>query len=783
MNLTRIRTMIHEGDMSKEALRYLLRCNGECEYLDFKQELKLGLDYDLANFGKDVIAMKNTGGGYIVVGVQDKTWTPLGLSQSLGFDTKLLRDKVRKATGLDIDVDLVEHNLFLDNGASAIFVLILIRASAKLNKRRTPSLCKVDFHPRENWGTRRGEIYFRKGDSTTKVTSDDELTELIDDLDNKHSQQDIENAEHYASPFSVEHGLYRLLPADYEAFIGRESLKKEILEAIERDPRIWIINLHGPGGVGKTALATQIAYYYYRDATDVFESVLFLSAKNTKLTPHEIIRIEPSLYSIENLINNILVLFQHSEYREKPLDVRKSVVIEILEAYKMLLVLDNMETVEDGRIMRFIQDLPPSNQSKVLLTSRRRTSGWEYPIQINELSLQEVEDFVRIRSTEMSLDNSITDPANIRIIEEATGGLPLAIQWTLGRYSVTRDLTQVISNATSSDSPLLEFSFRNSWDILDEDSRQALAILSIFDEPPTLQVWRTAMDWAVDRLDRAIDVLQNVTFIYQVTDEKTGSITYWALPITLTFSRNMLATMGNLERQCRTRYQEHLQSMQLVAQETERYQHLFETFVAQTENEKKAIILCQKAEAQEVLGPEAVEQYYQQALDIEPRSVYTLVKYGRFLVSIDRIGEGIALLKKAAARCNNATGFFTYYNFALAYDSLRYRQECADALQKALEFNPRHVHARHMLGVTLSRLGDSERAIKIFDDLIDEQLSQPGGPTITLVLTYKTKVIALNKSGRDSDAQACLQEGIMLATRYPATKERRWELEQLKLDY
>ena len=103
MNLLKLRNMTIVGDLSIQALRYLLECRGECEYLDYKEELNLNSDYDKSSFARDVLAMKNVGGGYIVLGVKDQTWEPIGINQPINVDTKLLRDLLRKVTGLELD--------------------------------------------------------------------------------------------------------------------------------------------------------------------------------------------------------------------------------------------------------------------------------------------------------------------------------------------------------------------------------------------------------------------------------------------------------------------------------------------------------------------------------------------------------------------------------------------------------------------------------------------------------------------------------------------------------
>jgi hypothetical protein len=112
--------MISQGDVSLDALRYLIGCRAECEWLDYKQELHLASDAAACAFTRDVLAMKNVGGGYVVVGVQDKTWKPKGLSAPLPFDSKLLRDVVRRCCGLELDVDIVHHTAFAEKGTGRL---------------------------------------------------------------------------------------------------------------------------------------------------------------------------------------------------------------------------------------------------------------------------------------------------------------------------------------------------------------------------------------------------------------------------------------------------------------------------------------------------------------------------------------------------------------------------------------------------------------------------------------------------------------------------------------
>src|SRR5205823_1248206 len=142
-----------------------------------------------------------------------------------------------------------------------------------------------------------------------------------------------------------------------------------------------------------------------------------------------------SLYSLDNLLDHILDLFE--EPPQESLETKRRLVRELLAAWPTLLVLDNMESVSDGRILAFLQELPPDTRAKVLLTSRQRTGGWELPITVRELGDREVREFIATKSRELDTDFPLDADVRQRV-REASGGLPLAIQWMIGQYKKTK---------------------------------------------------------------------------------------------------------------------------------------------------------------------------------------------------------------------------------------------------------------------------------------------------------------------------------------------------------
>jgi tetratricopeptide (TPR) repeat protein len=750
MNITKIRRMAIQSDLSVEGLRYLLNCKCECEHLDYKLKIDFTNDHNSIGIAKDIIGIQNIGGGYLIIGVEDKSWKPIGLPQKTGMDSKLLRDLVRKYTGLDIETDFIEHTISIEN-KNRLFIMICVRTTAKLNKLKNPSVCKISYLENEKWGIRKGDIYVREGDQTVRLDDFTKLQEKLDDLQDKYQEADQFEATRIPSPFEVETGLYRLLPKEYESFVGREKLLEKIKSAIEKDPRIWIINLYGPGGVGKSALATRVAYEYF--VSGEFEAILQLSGKDRELSAGFGIRpLRPSLISIEDFIDRVLHLFSYQECCNQELSKKKEMVNELLCGFKTLIILDNMETVSDGRIMEFVREFPPQTKAKVLLTSRQRNSEWEMPIQVPELSIEEIKEFIKLRSKELNIDFPIGDDSILTKIGEISGGLPLAIQWILGDYCRSGDLESILKRVLTNQSPLLEFSFRNSWKSLDIDSQQALAVLPIFNEAPTLQEWRTVLNWTVDKIDRAKSKLIESTFVTERTDQKTGNKVYIALPITLSFANIELGNLGEIGIEARSRYEIYSQRISLTQEQEYQSEDLFKRFEANNDNQKKAIIFSRMAEGQlSSLGYQEAEEYFKQAIDIDPFSIYALVSYGNFKANLFEYQAAIELINRGLSKVTKKTAFFVYYNLADVYGRMREWNLKIKYLKEALKHEKNtspylYTMAQHSLGVALGKMNNHTEAILNFDAIINRELGKQYGPGRSLVVAARTKKISLERT-------------------------------------
>jgi hypothetical protein len=143
-----------------------------------------------------------------------------------------------------------------------------------------------------------------------------------------------------------------------------------------------VISIVGDGGVGKTALALKAAYGVLDDPARPFDAVVWTTAKARQLTNTEIVRIEGAIQDSLGMLSVAAASLGGEAARENAIQE----VLEYMRTFKILLVLDNLETVLDQRLRAFLTQLPSG--SKVLITSRIGLGALENPLKLGPLENQ-----------------------------------------------------------------------------------------------------------------------------------------------------------------------------------------------------------------------------------------------------------------------------------------------------------------------------------------------------------------------------------------------------------
>ena len=335
-----------------------------------------------------------------------------------------------------------------------------------------------------------------------------------------------------------------------QPFFGREKEIARALSYLAPEDRGWGVLIDGIGGIGKTALAVEVASLCLEQAR--FDAFLFVTAKRDRLTAaeKEPVPVEGSASSLDAMLDEIARQLGDQAVTRSSGAEKRTAFLDLMRNYsgperRVLLIFDNLETLPPGEqtpLFELLRRLP--QHCKAILTSRRRAGeggGW---LRLERLDWDAARQIIAERMGHSPrLERELTRVGEHRWQElyDLTGGSPLALTWALGlmdRRMLSFDRLLDLLRGAALDSPLHRFIYQEARREMGADDWRVLGALALFAAPASFESLAAVADLTRQALESALERLSG----YALVDAETNDGPYTLHPLT-----RQLA-LGELER-------------------------------------------------------------------------------------------------------------------------------------------------------------------------------------------------------------------------------------------
>ena len=652
-----------------------------------------------AEMAADALAFHNTKGGVLVYGITDN-FSFEGASTVL--DSKQVNDRTRKYLPDTIWIEYQREHIQPDQRYLGVAVVPPRGARIARFQTDAPSIGgKRKFEARGS--------AIREGDSTRILGPDD-----ADQVSRQTAPPSL------GQVYAVDESFFRILAPDFEEFVARLAPCREIETALG-DQRAAVTSILGIGGVGKTALATWAAIRAYERGD--FDFIVSITAKDRELTSSGIRAMPPALTSFESLLDSVLEVLGFPEVRaalateEKEKEVR-----QLIQGSNGLLYVDNLETVDDKRIIQFLDNLPVG--VRALTTSRRATVRVSlHPVDLGPLTDEEVPAYIDSLASQPGLDYATRlSRSESQRIGNGCDGIPLAIRWALTRArssSQAIEAAERISATGRHGEELLEFCFRRVFDTLTETERTVLQTLALFQRPITMEAILAGSEIPEYRLMDTVDSLTSEALVVRLFDSDQNDYAFTLLPMTRAFVYDEVCKQPTLERSIRRRLSDWYEATD-VRDQSER---LIVRELRQGKGATESALLDLATAAQRRGDIFSAQDLYEQALKRNPTSWKAARQYAEFnRHQLDDTSKALRLYEQAAAnaprRGPDRALIYREWGILLRKSGDPNATDLAiEKLEIAVSEAPNDVVAIHALAHMLHRKGANHRVIELLGPL------------------------------------------------------------------
>lgn len=307
------------------------------------------------------------------------------------------------------------------------------------------------------------------------------LNQTLKDLKTQPSSVlQLEIPDYWSADESRIHHNLPLPEFDDTGFLGRADDRLQVTKLLMTHHPV--ITLVGEGGIGKTALALRCLYDMLDLDKRPYDAIIWSSLKTTRLTASGVVQISTAISNTLGVMTTVAEALGTPSSSSEASAGLLNEILEYMRQYKVLVAIDNLETIQGPGLRDFLLEVPPG--SKVLLTSRVGLGELEVRYQLKSLDAKTAISL--LRKFAKFLEVGLLYKASDNVLERYSKALflnPLLIKWFVSSVSGGGDPKNLVDHKATTLQSALDFCFGNVFDNLDEEEKRVLHVLTACRQP------------------------------------------------------------------------------------------------------------------------------------------------------------------------------------------------------------------------------------------------------------------------------------------------------------
>jgi len=517
---------------------------------------------------------------------------------------------------------------------------------------------------------------------------------------------------------------------DETSFLGRVSERSDVRKHLLGPHPV--ISIVGEGGVGKSALAIRCCYEIL-DMPDApkYDAVVFVSLKTRTLTSAGTREIRDSITSTLGVVQSAADALGTTASAEASVDALANELLEYMEQFKVLLVIDNFETLASNSLRPLLSAVPVG--SKVLITSRVGLGELEIRYKLDPLD----------EKTAIGLARRFSKCLNLELLSKASEARlgkyctllyknPLLIKWFVQSVSSGADPDRLVTKGNQAFNDALRYCFENLYSRLADEEKNILHVLAAARRSLTLtellfllQQIGTQDDSTVQA---ALSTLHNSSMLKRMASDPRSSDA--ASQITLTdVSAEYLARFAPPERKFFDKVQLALKRLREMVELSAVQQavYAYELMAIRTSTRDQRIAATLLRQAVDHLRTNDLDSARHKVNDAKSLLPGYAESYRIASIIETRAGD----LYKAADEIETAIQYdpksaVAHYQYAVFL--LHEMEDSSQALIQidfALSLDPKEETLETLRALALMRVGQCKESAKIYERLLDNLEVRP----------------------------------------------------------